>query len=559
MLRFIKKWNSISGITIVIIPVAIFYYVVSKYNVNIPYADEYGTALYWLIRYISIDSELEKIKMLFDQANEHRIFICNLATITDYKVFGNLNFIRLVMYANIGMIPLVSLIIYQFKNKKTNPWTIIPVILLMFIPQVEIHNWSIVALVVVYQYIFIFTALILLSRQSWIAFAGAAILSFITTFTFGNGMFIFISGFLILIILHRNNFIRIYLWSITMIISIWLYFTDFNFSSGFGFKLNFLEQIIPTLQYFLILFGSIFHVFFPGNLVLLTISGGFVLSSFGLILYMKWHEIMKQPVTLSIMLFIVLSAGAVSVSRVSMGLMSATSPRYVMYQAIFLSLLYIILIDSIKHNRSKIIALFLILSTIIYGYRLDSNIKNIKFHQDAIKDQIYYYYTNFRKIKSSNPEIIKSTLDRSKKFGIYTPPALIDLFPEISKLNLVLPTSYSDKLFIFVDKLEQDSSTIELSGWSFTDDFTLKNQKTAIVLQSASNFITFSVSEVIRKDVKRHFVTTYPDLPLNTGFHIRIDKNFNKIPTGNYNLGICVSRNDTITYLKLTDKYVQFN
>ncbi|MFZ4413507.1 MAG: hypothetical protein ACOYOV_10525 [Bacteroidales bacterium] len=556
--NLIRKATFFIGISLNLVLVVIFYVMTDKYILNIPHADEYGTALHWLMRYLDVDSDWGKIKILFSQANEHRIFTCYLATLSDYKIFGSLNFTRMLWYANLAMIPLVLIMISHLKTGKKNPWFMLPVMLLMFIPQAEVHNWGVVALAAVYQYIFAFLAMMLLAKQGWLSFAGAAILAFFTTFTFGNGMLIFISGYLVLAIVHPRNTIRFIGWSVAMIVIVGLYFNDFNFSAGVGFNTYFMQQPLLTLQHFLIFFGSIFHSFFPGSLNLLTVSGFVVMLAFGLLIFFKWKEIKNYPVALAMMLFIILSAGAASVNRVSMGLMSATSPRYIMYQAVFLALLYIIAIDLWKKYHTLILVLVLVASSLLYVWRLELNHQYFEYHQAGLKDQIFYYHTNFNRIKSSNPKVIKTTIDKCIKKGIYTPPSVNELYPEITSLNLEFPANYSERILYTVDDPELDSTTLVLNGWAFSENYQRKNQITIIALQSDSVFLTFSVINTKRKDVQNHFKQTYPNLHLNTGFQSHLAKKWHNIPTGKYRLGVGIAENGIITHFRLTDIEVSF-
>lgn len=433
-----------------------------------------------------------------------------------------------------------------------------PVILLMFIPQAEIHNWGVVALAAIYQYIFAFLALMLLTKQNWPGFAGAAILAFLTTFTFGNGMFIFISGYLVLSLSMPRNIKRFVWWTVVMIISVGLYFTDFNFSSGVGFKPYFLEHPFLTMQYLLIFFGSIFHSFFYGNVVLLTVSGFVVLSSFGLLLLFKWKEVARHPVALAIMLFVVLAAGAAAVNRVSMGTTTAIAYRYVMYQAVFLAMFYVIALNIWKNNLVKFLIPVIIASCLLYAWRLELNQRYFENHNSALKDQLLCYHTDYRLTNSSTPKSMKEILDKSQALGIYTPPSIDELYPNYKNLDLVFPSDYSGKILYNLDLLNHDSTFLEINGWAFAEEYLSKKMKTGVVLKSGSLFFTFIAQPTHRKDVKRHFARQYPALGGNAGFEIRLEKRSRGIPDGNYQLGIGIIQDGAITHLKFTGKEISF-
>ncbi|NOR87488.1 MAG: hypothetical protein GQ527_07760, partial [Bacteroidales bacterium] len=455
-------------VTALIFLVVIFYYwSISLYIINIPHADEYGTVLNWLKRYINSTSFIDKFILLFGQANEHRILTCNVTTIFDYYLNGSVNFRRLLWIANFGLIIFFYLITLLFRNERRNPWVLFPVALLIFVPQHAISDWGVVGLASIFQNSLAIASMIFLSKKGKWNFAVAILLAFFTTFSFGNGMFIFISGYIILLLVKNKNYRQIIIWSLAMIVSVLLYFTDYNFSYGNGFSLYFLSHPFETLQFFFTFFGGIFQPFIKSNLIFYTISGAFIFMLFLSILIVKWTQTKKNAVALSIASFIILSIAASAVSRVEFGIVAATSPRYMLFQVLFLVILYFLFFDTIKKNRFTFVAILVLLSGVLFYGRYQLNFDQMNRHKNRLKEDMFYYHTDFKKINSSNPLVIKNTLDQSAAIGIYSPPSLQVLYPDIKLLKTTIQSNVFDDLVFKVESFDDFPNATSIKGWAF--------------------------------------------------------------------------------------------
>lgn len=76
--------------------VVIFIALSYKYSLNLPLWDDYYQYLNFLNRYVASDSMHDKIMLLLQQHNEHRIAVPRLIVLGYYKLFGCLNFRNLL-------------------------------------------------------------------------------------------------------------------------------------------------------------------------------------------------------------------------------------------------------------------------------------------------------------------------------------------------------------------------------------------------------------------------------------------------------------------------------
>lgn len=98
-----------------IIPAAIYFKVVGTYAVSSPVMDDYDAILNYLIRFRQA-AFWSKLSMLFEQANEHRMFHSRLIYLLYYYITGNVDFRNLIFLANAQLI-VISLICTSFISE----------------------------------------------------------------------------------------------------------------------------------------------------------------------------------------------------------------------------------------------------------------------------------------------------------------------------------------------------------------------------------------------------------------------------------------------------------
>jgi hypothetical protein len=414
------------GVVILVLVIAVYYICVQFLTLDIPYGDEFGCALGWLIQNQTINGCWDKFLHLFNQANEHRVFTFSLAVLTDYSLFGSLNFKRLAWEANLWMIPLFLLINLMNTAGRRNPWLIMPVVLLLFVPQHEITNWPIVGFGAIMQSVLVVASLLLLTRPGAANLTAAILLAAIATFSFGNGMLTFAVGFLILMLKKPKQPGPWIAWTSAMVLAVFLYFVDYDFRGQGGLLSEALRHPLPVFQFFLTFFGSILVAYQSVHLIWITLAGLIPLSALVFLLLFKWRKISSYPVILSVLLFVLLSAAMAAVSRQKFSAIGATAPRYILLQALFLSALYLLYINVYSSKVRWLPVLLLAFGLFHYGGRMSKGIHNLNRHRNLLLELIVAYQTDPSKkvIFGPKPAVIKKILDLSAASGIYTPPPL---------------------------------------------------------------------------------------------------------------------------------------
>jgi hypothetical protein len=548
----------IIGFLVVTLPIVIYYFSIQIFTINIPFGDEYSGALQWTHAYIGLNSAWSKFLLLFRQANEHRIFSYHISVLTDYIIFGELNFKRLLWEGNLGMIALFFLATHLNRNEHTNPWFMLPIALLLFIPQHEISDWGIVAFGAIFQYAIILASLILLAKPGRFNFFASMLLAFIATFSFGNGMFVYLSGFLVLFLLKQKDKIVWLQWISAMIFSVSFYFTNYNFSFGSGFSFGFINNPIQTIQYFFIFFGSIFTPLLSGHIMILTLAGLVLVLFLGYLLIFKWNNVKEHPVALAMILFILLSSAAAAVSRLKFGIGGATAPRYILLQALFLSMLYIITINVFISEKRWLFPVILVASSMLFIARLYNNFQNMQLHKTHLREIILAYEVDYKQIKTfgPSPKIIKQLLDISRQTGIYVPPSIRELYPEIKLLDQCEKSEGPNNLAFNIDEYQDNKLFLKINGWAFLRTGNQNINQIGVVLKSETKSFVFSTIKVKRADVAQYFKATYPDLPNYTGFSFLLDKKSIGIPPGFYHIGFCILDHNKMISIKFSEKFI---
>lgn len=167
---------------------------IQAYSVNMPFWDEWGhiTARASLPNlFISYSQGIIDLPLLFDQHNEHRIFVTRVLQVLTFALFGEWNAWANMLVSGIFIGLMAGIIFYIVKAFKLAWFFIIPVILILISPMqwqnitwgFQIHFYALaffVVLGVVY---------IALSKKiTWIQIGIVSLLAFLDTYTLASGL-----------------------------------------------------------------------------------------------------------------------------------------------------------------------------------------------------------------------------------------------------------------------------------------------------------------------------------------------------------------------------------
>ena len=545
------------GIVMVLLPIIIYFYLLNIFAINIPYWDEYDAALFWLDLYIR-NNFPTNFFLLFNQHNEHRVFLYYTTVLSQYAIWGKLNFRHIILFGNIGMLGLLFILYKLNQVKRDSLLAFSPVVFLLFVPLHHISAWGMMTISSILQYLLAFASLFFLNKKGNINLAVAVFIAALATFSLGNGMFVFFSGFVILFLKEPKSFKKIFIWAVFMIICISLYLIDFNPSTAPFSKFDVFYHPINGILFLVTIFGNLFSDLSKGHLMLYFVFGFIVLSFFSYLVLCRWNYHRKNPLALSYLVFLLLSAIAATISRFGLGIGAATTPRYVLLPALFVAVMYIVYLNIFHQVKHRVLFLTLAISVVFYSIRLSANYQKINLQKAELSEGILSYYANSDSttLAFPNPQLAAERIDKAILDGLYTPPTINDLFPDIHlnpDLNIIPPTG---NLLFSIDKVSDNDKFVSIQGWAFLKEGNRYDQKIGIVLKSETDSFVFSTLNIQRPDVIEYYKGKYTGIKQDCGFKLYIIKPSLNIPTGEYLIGICLIENGRMRSIRYSDQTI---
>ncbi len=306
-----------------------YWYVVSKYSVNAPFWDDYDL-LNFLNQFISSKGLSIKLSLLFRQDNEHRIVFSRAVELLDYYLFGKVNFIHLAIAGDVGLVLIVLLLCVYLVKKHVSPLNAAVVVVTLFsFSQYEAMIWASASLQQYYELFFALAALFFFTRSgSRNDFLKGLLLSTMASFTQGGGLIVFpviLVYFVLAKYWKRGWIVLVYGALIFCLYFIILQYhvTPLQAAS----RVYALHHPLMFLEYFLLFLGNSAPGYgpFPLYVPLLT---GIIFLIFAMHMGVRYLSHKGEPFLVFSMLFVLATAVAAGLGRVSWSVKEATASRY---------------------------------------------------------------------------------------------------------------------------------------------------------------------------------------------------------------------------------------
>jgi hypothetical protein len=350
-----------------VIPVMLFVFCAVMLSTNIPFGDDFPAILNYLNLHIQANSFHERFRLLFSLHAEHQIIICKLFTLLNYFLSGIVNLKFLIFCGNLSLVGIILVLYKSFSISTSKIYYFVPVFFLLFnFSYGQSVVWAQVTLSNFFVMFFAFLTIYLIHNTKNGYFIFALCSAFITSFTFGNGILVFIPlGF---VLIRQKKYIRFFILLILFLITIKLYYSFGSIvpADRSALKLN-PEFIIKLIIFFFTFVGSI-----TKNLYLSFTLGIIIIGFIGYLTYTKYYN--KNSIVYSLILFLLISTMVASVTRTSFGVRYALSTRYAFYSSLYLVFCYVAFIEIYFANSpekaidvtKKLIIILLPISLITY-------------------------------------------------------------------------------------------------------------------------------------------------------------------------------------------------
>jgi hypothetical protein len=519
---------------------AAYYAVIMSQAVNIPHWDEYIITLDFLDRFDRSGSTWDVVQLLFSQANEHRIALYRIAILGERALFGDVDFTRMIALGNIGVLVFWAILWTSFPRTTDRVYYFLPVTLLLFAPVWERSQWAASSFFNTYANVFAFATLYCLSKEPRRYLVAAAICSVLAIFSFGNGIVVYPAG-LGLLWVARADRTRLWTWAGVSLVVMVVYFWGYRFT----------RASIPTSSLFTnpVLFVAFVFSFFGAPLkyfsrYLAPFAGVSVLA--WLLVLVLHGRRCRKPYALasSFVLFLLLSAGAVAVTRSGFGLAQALSPRYELIPAVFIAVLYLTSLQSWREPLKRQFGLIILCSIVLYAARMDANYTQIVAFRERLESGMRMYCANDPSALSVSPamqEEVAGLFTCPDPTGNYRPP-VESLLKTPDRLTVEEPAM--DAEVRSQVRLEADSDEVYYAkGWAFIDGLDTQGLDVYLVLRSdRGQIFAFRCASHVMKDVTQDYGHgLYLD---ESGFSVALPKRRLEIPPGPYDTGIYLVRGE---------------
>ncbi|WP_439556306.1 hypothetical protein [Dyadobacter sp.] len=363
----VNKTNRLFPITLALLPILIWVFVILYYSVDLPWLDDFDPFPDFLHKWISEESSAEQLALLFQPNNEHRMVVGKLLTLGYYWVTGQLNFTFLHIAG--ACFTLGTLLIFWrvFRQTKLSFWYFLPIPFLLF--QLQYHLvflWAICSLQHQPVVLFVCLSMYLLANGR---FSLAALSGLCATYAMSSGIFVWPAGIMILLLSSRYK--QLAIWCLIAVVGVGLYFYGMSAQgneSSFAFFAKF-----PHLSFlgFFAFLGGLFDLFPEKSIEIRTALP--ILMSFLIMIWVviwlwrlftgwtsrtfswpaqKADQSIKaeynpvQMFLLGVITFLLVNAIIIGLLRPRFGFFVMVVSNYKMYPALFLVAAYLTFITS---------------------------------------------------------------------------------------------------------------------------------------------------------------------------------------------------------------------
>ncbi len=531
--------------------VAVAYFaLVGHFADNIPFWDDYLAEQNFLVRFLQSPDFSERLRMLIEQHNEHRLLFTRLTTLAVYLFTGKLNYAVYIILANAMLIG-TGLLMYKTINddRKKAFGAFLIALLLCNGQHLETSVWAMSGLANIGTLFLAIASLYCVLRRetAWVV-AGFA-LSVLTVFSNGNGMFILIPALIGLALQRRTKTCAAY--AIVSSLSVALYFLDYVRPERTDIGLMDILTRMPQILINLCTFAGL-NFWVPSLRIVSIAVGAFCLSVYLWGIWKGWYR--TDLFSYASLTFLYLTAGAVAVVWVTGEVMGAL--RYRMYSSPILIFTLLLLLSHSKIFQKRCYVYTISGALLLYCFSSTIYIQKEQKRLEFKLKSTYNWEYKRRGLATwsvASSEQAIPYLQAAERMGLYRMPR----YPMSEYASSIVPQSVgsdmnAEEMPHGIDSISMRGGYLIIEGWAFLRDCFMNFSDISLCLISPRHsYVCTSLAER-RYDLKL-------DVPLDRiehcGFFSVIDTR--SIEPGTYRIGIEIRRLfDKRSYCILTEQTV---
>lgn len=525
--------------------------------------------LTFINEYLRSNTLGDKLSLFFLQHNEHRIAYVRMWTLISYKVNGEVNFNFISFIGNLSLVGIAAIFFKKFKETENNLLLFFPILILIFnltswenitYPLATTSNFTV--------YFFILLSLYFLTldtKYKRINILYAALFFIAAIYTQGGGMFLFPVS--IMILLYKKEYKNLIIYSLFTSLFVLGYFYGY---SSYGQNRPITETIIESreliFQFVFAFIGNAFNFYriFTENvdqsILTTTIIGSLFFLGFLFLTYKKYYE--KNLFIYSILLLVIALSFVTAISRIHLGIETASAPRYRINGIIFTSALYVCLVEIFNLNKKKYVATIITLSLIYFYFFSYKQYEYMLIREkQTIVGILAFNSGNNTLLNGDKLQVMMNseTLIESKNLKTFTLPGNMEFlyrYPiskevksNIFESNTGLPLIYS------VETVLELKDDYFIDGWAFIEGLNTTTQRVFIGIKNKNDYFPkyFTTIQASKFDLNPYFKKTNLEKGGYTG---RIRKS--EVQMGENEVYLMVLNHTDVVIMK-TDKIITKN
>ena len=363
-------------------PIVFFRYITVRYSVNAPWFDDFDPFPDFLRKWILSENPLQKIELLFQPNNEHRMVFGKALAALYYVLTGELNFTFLHLAGIAFTFGTLVILWKSFRTTNLPLYLFLPVPFFLFQLQYHLISlWAICGLQHQPVVFFVCLTMLLLAGKATNRNLVLAILSaFCANFAMSNGIFVWIGG--AAIFLFQARYRSLIVWGLSGISAISLYFYGMSAQGNESSIDFFLANPHLSFLGFFAFLGGLFD-FTPERAIEIRTALP-VIAAMGIMVWIvlwlagllsQWLQktfSLRAPFLnyfsrfqvqadrtglgyfcLGVLLFILANAAVIALLRPRFGFFVMVVSNYKIYPALFLVISYLTLLSSSRITAIK--------------------------------------------------------------------------------------------------------------------------------------------------------------------------------------------------------------
>jgi len=498
---------------------------------NLPYWDEYDSALDFIVGLQRQPSFTDKVTWFLSLSNEHRMLTSRMLFTLEHWLTGKLDFHFIGFVGNSFLFATCALLIKSMRAPENRLRLLVILAFLIFqLENYENFLWS-GSSIDHYQVVFLAAgALYFLLNDSKNSFISACLFAILANYTLAHGTMVWPVGGVLLALHKRWN--HLYWWAGMGALAMVFFFWDFHTNPGHRVVSFSYDGVAIVVMYWLKLLGAPIAL---GGTKLAPVMGAALLCLLG---WQLTENFLRKPRFIAgLALFATLALLTISVGRAGLYNDGNHIPsRYLILGSLTWALCLFMLLEQWSSTERPYQLLAWSLPVLIF-FNITAN--------NAYIDRAYSFLeardraalrfkqhgVDGKGVFSLHPGKHRATrvLGDAKDAGIYAMPPICRL-KEFSDVEL------SDQITFFLDEVDLSPRALSVRGWAGIPQMKIKRGTIHLLLKSETDTLVFTTVPMFRPDVSK--ALTQPGWRYS-GFAFSALRQ--RIPEGEYELGILIN------------------